>query len=246
MFKSVLLIIIVVLIILFFKTSIGISIVNRIKGTADEAINKDAGTIEGATAHYNAAIAIAKDNLDQANKNYSLSLGRLDSLEKELYSLRKQDMQLTLNINNSVDKNDDEAAKMYLEKQQQVKEKIKILEESIPELKNTVNMNKDMVDINEKNVKDLEKEKDVEIFKLKTAHATVESKNTLNGSSNKNTDRMLAKVRSNIKKAQEEAIGTQIAYENSTDTKMRRIEEKQKADDVERQLQELKKQRGKV
>ena len=57
------------------------------------------------------------------------------------------------------------------------------------------------------------------------------------------TDKMLEKVRDNVKKAQEEATGAQIAYEASTEVQTKRLDEKMKADNVNKKLEELKRQR---
>ena len=65
LFEIVVLIAVVISIVLFIArtTQIGKRVSLRVAGTADEAIQKDAATPEGAKAYYNAAIEKKEDEL---------------------------------------------------------------------------------------------------------------------------------------------------------------------------------------
>ena len=111
-------------ILLFSK--VGKRIRLRASGTADELISRDASTPEGAKAYYNTAITAKEDDYQKAYSIYTQMLGKIQTYEEQLRSLQKENMQLNLNINTCVDKNDDEGAKVYLKRQQEVNEKVDI------------------------------------------------------------------------------------------------------------------------
>lgn len=53
-------------------------------------------------------------------------------------------------------------------------------------------------------------------------------------------DKMLEKVREGIQKTKEEGIGNKIAYENSASVQQKRLDNKMKEDEIQKQLDQLK------
>ena len=104
----------------FFNSKIGKRVRIRASGTANEAIQKDASTPEGAKAYYNAAIEKKEDELQQENVRYQQMLGKISNYEDDLFHLKKDAMKADVNVNACVDRGDDEAAKVYLKEQQEL------------------------------------------------------------------------------------------------------------------------------
>ena len=69
----------------FFNSKIGKRVRIRASGTANEAIQKDAATPEGAKAYYNAAIEKKEDELQQENVRYQQMLGKISNYEDDLF-----------------------------------------------------------------------------------------------------------------------------------------------------------------
>lgn len=111
-------------ILLLFNSKIGKRVRIRASGTANEAIQKDAATPEGAKAYYNAAIEKKEDELQQENVRYQQMLGKISNYEDDLFHLKKDAMKADVNVNACVDRGDDEAAKVYLKEQQELNDKI--------------------------------------------------------------------------------------------------------------------------
>ena len=91
----------------------------------------------------------------------------------------------------------------------------------------------------EEKIKSLKVEKDKNVFTLETAE-TVKSLQSVPGTSSMEEDRMLEKVREGVKKVKEQADGTRIAYENSTDVQMKRLDKKMKDEELQKKLDALK------
>ena len=233
------LIIVICVIALLFFTKTGKRIRLRASGTADEVITKDASTPEGAKAYYNTAIAKKEEDYQKAHTVYAQMLGKIENYEDQLRSLKKENMQLDLNINSCIEKNDDEGAKVYLSRQQEVVDKIDIIKEALKELKENAALQdetlKDMFD----GLNELKSEKETAILALETAQVTKSLKATPGISSNEE-DKMLEKVRDGIKKTKEEADGNKIAYENSATVQQKRLDKKMKDDKVQKKLDQLK------
>lgn len=233
------LIIVICVIALLFFTKTGKRIRLRASGTADEVITKDASTPEGAKAYYNTAIAKKEEDYQKAHTVYAQMLGKIENYEDQLRSLKKENMQLDLNINSCIEKNDDEGAKVYLSRQQEVADKIDIIKEALKELKENAVLQdetlKDMFD----GLNELKSEKETAILALETAQVTKSLKATPGISSNEE-DKMLEKVRDGIKKTKEEADGNKIAYENSATVQQKRLDKKMKDDEVQKKLDQLK------
>lgn len=230
--------------ILLFGTKSGKRVRLRASGTADEIITKDASTPEGAKAYYNVAIEKKNNDLVAARTVYSQMLGKISNFDDQLRVLKKDAMRVKLDIQNCIDKSDDDGARVYLKKQQDIEEKIEIIKNALIELKENADLQKETVDNLESELQDLKAEKDNAILTLETAQVT-QSLQASVGMSSQEEDKMLEKVRDGIKKQKEQADGTKIAYENSTSVQQQRLDKKIKDDEIEKKLKELKAKKGK-
>lgn len=229
---------------LLFATKSGKRVRLRMSGTADEMISKDASTPEGAKAYYNVAIEKKNNDVIQARTVYSQMLGKISNFDDQLRSLKKDAMRVKLDIQSCIDKNDDDGARIYLKKQQDIEEKMEIIKNALEELKENASLQKETLETLETELEDLKAEKDNAVLTLETAQVT-KSLQAIVGSSNKEEDKMLEKVRDGIKKQKEEADGTKIAYENSTSVQQQRLDKKMKDDEIEKKLRDLKAKKGK-
>lgn len=229
---------------LLFATKTGKRVRLRMSGTADEMISKDASTPEGAKAYYNVAIEKKNNDVIQARTVYSQMLGKISNFDDQLRSLKKDAMRVKLDIQSCIDKNDDDGARIYLKKQQDIEEKMEIIKNALEELKENASLQKETLETLETELEDLKAEKDNAVLTLETAQVTKSLQATV-GSSNKEEDKMLEKVRDGIKKQKEEADGTKIAYENSTSVQQQRLDKKMKDDEIEKKLRDLKAKKGK-
>lgn len=229
---------------LLFFTKTGKRLRLRASGTADEVITKDASTPEGAKAYYNTAISKKEEEYQKAHAIYAQMLGKIENYETQLRSLKKENMQLDLNITSCVEKNDDDGAKVYLTRQQEVTDKIDIIKEAVKELKENANLQdetlKDMFD----ELNKLKSEKETSILALETAQVTKSLKATPGISTNEE-DKLLDKVRDGVKKTKEEADGNKIAYENSATVQQKRLDKKMKDEEIQKKLEQLKAARKK-
>lgn len=230
--------------ILLFGTKSGKRVRLRASGTADEIITKDASTPEGAKAYYNVAIEKKNNDLVAARTVYSQMLGKISNFDDQLRVLKKDAMRVKLDIQNCIDKSDDDGARVYLKKQQDIEEKIEIIKNALNELKENADLQKETVDNLESELQDLKAEKDNAILTLETAQVT-QSLQASVGMSSQEEDKMLEKVRDGVKKQKEQADGTKIAYENSTSVQQQRLDKKMKDDEIENKLKELKAKKGK-
>lgn len=237
-------IIVMCVIALLFFTKTGKRLRLRASGTADEVITKDASTPEGAKAYYNTAISKKEEEYQKAHAIYAQMLGKIENYETQLRSLKKENMQLDLNITSCVEKNDDDGAKVYLTRQQEVTDKIDIIKEEVKELKENANLQdetlKDMFD----ELNKLKSEKETSILALETAQVTKSLKATPGISTNEE-DKLLDKVRDGVKKTKEEADGNKIAYENSATVQQKRLDKKMKDEEIQKKLEQLKAARKK-
>lgn len=237
-------IIVICVIALLFFTKTGKRLRLRASGTADEVITKDASTPEGAKAYYNTAISKKEEEYQKAHAIYAQMLGKIENYETQLRSLKKENMQLDLNITSCVEKNDDDGAKVYLTRQQEVTDKIDIIKEAVKELKENANLQdetlKDMFD----ELNKLKSEKETSILALETAQVTKSLKATPGISTNEE-DKLLNKVRDGVKKTKEEADGNKIAYENSATVQQKRLDKKMKDEEIQKKLEQLKAARKK-
>lgn len=232
------LIIICAISVLFF-TKFGKRLRLRVSGTADEMVSRDATTPEGAKAYYNTAISKKEEDYQKAYSIYTQMLGKIQTYEEQLRSLQKEDMQLNLNINSCIDKNDDNGAKVYLKRQQEVSNKVDIIKNALKELRENSLLQKETVDNIFTELGDLKTEKENAILMLETAQVTKALQATP-GTSTREEDKMLERVRDGVRKTKEEADGNKIAYESSSTIQHQRLDKQMKNEDVDRKLQELK------
>ena len=232
------LIIICAISVLFF-TKFGKRLRLRVSGTADEMVSRDASTPEGAKAYYNTAISKKEEDYQKAYSIYTQMLGKIQTYEEQLRSLQKEDMQLNLNINSCIDKNDDNGAKVYLKRQQEVSNKVDIIKNALKELRENSLLQKETVDNIFAELGDLKSEKENAILMLETAQVTKALQAT-SGTFTREEDKMLERVREGVRRTKEEADGNKIAYESSSTVQQQRIDKQMKNEDVDRKLQELK------
>ena len=240
MMKELLFILIIICSIsVLFLTKFGKRLRLRVSGTADEMLTRDATTPEGAKAYYNTAISKKEEDYQKVYSIYTQMLGKIQTYEEQLRSLQKEDMQLNLNINSCVDKNDDNGAKVYLKRQQEVSDKVDIIKNALKELRENSFLQKETVDNIFVELGDLKAEKENAILTLETAQVTKALQATP-GTATREEDKMLEKVRDGIRRTKEEADGNKIAYESSSTVQQQRLDKRMKDEDVDRKLQELK------
>ena len=246
LFEIVVLIAVVISIVLFIArtTQIGKRVSIRVACTADEAIQKDAATPEGAKAYYNAAIEKKEDELQQENVRYQQMLGKISNYEDDLFHLKKDAMKADVNVNACVDRGDDEAAKVYLKEQQELNDKIDFIKNTLKEWKENADVQKEKVEVLQQQLNDLKAEKESAVLTLETAQAS-KAFNVTPGVSSSEEEKMLEKVRDGVKKQKEAADGARIAYESSTTVQKQRLDKKMKDDEIDKKLQELKAKKGK-
>lgn len=233
-------VILVVAVIVFFTTTkTGKRLKMRASGTVDEMISNDASTPGGVKAHYNSIISKKEDTYRTAYALYAQVEGQIQDYETQLRQLQKENMQMDLSVASCINRNDDADAKVYLAKQQEIADKIETIKTALKELKENRDMQKENLTELEEQIKSLKVEKDKNVFTLETAE-TVKSLQSVPGTSSMEEDRMLEKVREGVKKVKEQADGTRIAYENSTDAQMKRLDKKMKDEELQKKLDALK------
>lgn len=234
---------VIVVLIVLFGTAFGKRLRLRVSGTADEAITKDASTVEGAKAYYNTAIAKKEVDYQNANSVLAQTLGKIKGYEDQLRSLKKENMQLDLNINECIDKNDDEGAKVYLNRQDDVVEKMEIIKAALSELKENATLQEEVIKALLDEVNDLKSEKENAVLTLETAQVTKSLKAT--SISSDEEDKVLEKVRDGVKKTKEEADGNKIVYESSAAVQQKRLDQKMRDEQIQKKLEQLKAGKGK-
>lgn len=237
---NILYIVVAICILIFFVyTKSGKRIRLRVSGTTEEIITKDASTLEGAKAYYNTAINKKEADYKKANSIYMQMLGKITTYDAQLRNLQKENMKLDLDIEACISKDDDNSAKIYLKRQQEIKEKIDIIKVSLKELRENSALQKETVDNIYNAWEELKSEKENAILTLETSQIT-KSLQVTPGIDLNEEDKMLEKVREGVRKTKEEAEGNKLAYESSSVVQQQRLDKRMKNEDVERKLQELK------
>lgn len=243
--KILLLILIIVCVVGFlFFTTAGKRIRIRAAGTADVVASKDASTPEGAKAYYASSIEKLKNARAETNTKYSNILGYIKSYEDEIFFLKKENMQLDMNISACLDKGDDNAAKQYLTQQSTNTDKINTIKKAITDMKTMRDQTKEVLDQYDEQIENISAEKEKSLMTLEIAQ-TVQSLKSGTGYSTDETDKMLDKVRDGVKKAKLESDGVRIAYENSASVQQQRLDKQMKDDEIQRKLDQLKAARKK-
>lgn len=233
-------VILVVAVIVFFTTTkTGKRLKMRASGTADEMISNDASTPDGAKAYYNSIISKKEDSYIKANSLYTQIEGKIQNYETQLRQLQKENMQMDLSVASCIDRNDDESAKVYLAKQQEVTDKIETIKTTLKELKENRDVQKENLTALQEEIKSLKVEKDKAVFTLEAAE-TVKSLQSIPNTSTQEENKMLEKVREGVQKTKEQADGTRIAYENSADVQMKRLDKRMKDEELQKKLNSLK------
>lgn len=233
-------VILVVAVIVFFTTTkTGKRLKMRASGTVDEMISNDASTPGGVKAHYNSIISKKEDTYRTAYALYAQVEGQIQDYETQLRQLQKENMQMDLSVASCIDRNDDEGAKVYLARQQEITDKIETIKTTLKELKENRDVQKENLTALQEEIKSLKAEKDKAVFTLEAAE-TVKSLQSATSTSSQEEDRMLEKVREGIRKTKEQADGTRIAYENSADVQMKRLDKKMKDEELQKKLDALK------
>ena len=211
----------------------------RASGTADEMISNDASTPDGAKAYYNSIISKKEDSYIKANSLYTQIEGKIQNYQTQLRQLQKENMQMDLSVASCIDRNDDESAKAYLAKQQEVADKIETIKTTLKELKENRDVQKENLTALQEEIKSLKAEKDKAVFTLEAAE-TVKSLQSIPNTSTQEENKMLEKVREGVQKTKEQADGTRIAYENSADVQMKRLDKRMKDEELQKKLNSLK------
>lgn len=238
---TVLIIVILVIaaVVFFTTTKTGKRLKMRASGTADEIIGNDASTSDGAKAYYNSIIWKKEDTYAKTNSLYTQVEGKIQNYETQLRQLQKENMQMDLSVSSCIDRNDDEGAKVYLARQQEITDKIETIKTTLKELKENRDVQKENLTALQEEIKSLKAEKDKAVFTLEAAE-TVKSLQSATSTSSQEEDRMLEKVREGVQKTKEQADGTRIAYENSIDVQMKRLDKKMKDEELQKKLDALK------
>lgn len=212
----------------------------RVTGTIDEMMNHDASTPEGAAAYYNAAIEAKEEQYKQSIATLSQMMGKADSYEQQRRDLQKAKMQYELNLRKCIELGDDDAAKVYIRKQEEIDDQVQVLKQNIPVLQANAKLQQEVVDNLKDEIEALKAEKDKTILTLETSQS-IKSLKVDSHAAVTEEEKMLEKVRDGVQKSKEEAAGHQIAYENSTSVQQKRLDQRMRDADVEAKLQELKK-----
>ena len=146
---------------------------------------------------------------------------------------------MDLSVASCIDRNDDESAKAYLAKQQEVADKIETIKTTLKELKENRDVQKENLTALQEEIKSLKAEKDKAVFTLEAAE-TVKSLQSIPNTSMQEENKMLEKVREGVQKTKEQADGTRIAYENSADVQMKRLDKRMKDEELQKKLDSLK------
>jgi phage shock protein A len=234
-----------VIVLIIFGTTFGKQLRVKAKGRADEVMRQDASTPEGARDYYNAAIREKEDFYNKASVSFAEIAGKLDSSEKELYQTNKEIMKITKQINACLDENDEEFAMSYAMKKATLEAKINIIKETIEELKQAKNHQKEIRDQAAEDLQKLKEEKEITLFQMEADNQVIqlhESMDSLN--MNNETERMLDRVREGAKKTRERAEGSRIAYDSSSQAADRRLEVSERERNARQMLEEMKRKRG--
>ena len=237
---------VVVFVLIIFGTTFGKQLRVRTKGKADEVMRQDASTIDGARSYYNAVILQKEELYNKASASFAEIAGKLDSSEKDLYQTNKEIMRITKQINDCIDANDENAAMTYAMKKTTLESKIDILKDTIEELKQAKNHQKEIRDQAAEELQKLKEEKEIKLFQMEADNQIIqlhESMDSLN--TNNEAERMLDRVREGAKKTRERAEGSRIAYDSSAQALDRRLEVSERERNARQMLEEMKRQRGK-
>lgn len=136
-------ILVIAAVVFLATTKTGKRLKMRASGTADEIIGNDASTPDGAKAYYNSIISKKGDTYAKTNSLYTQIEGKIQNYETQLRQLQKENMQMDLSVASCIDRNDDEGAKVYLARQQEITDKIETIKTTLKELKENRDVQKE-------------------------------------------------------------------------------------------------------
>lgn len=233
--------IVIFIIFLFTGTATGKALKTRASGTASEIVAKDASTPDGAKAYYNVAIEKREEDYRRESAKRDQMLGKIQEFENQLRELQKQNLAYSLKTQKYVDDGDDDAAMTYLRSQKETTEKIDTIKTALKELKENLTRQGEVVSELKTSCEELKSERDKAILTLETAETTKSLRAT--DLSDRTEDKMLAKVREGVQKTKQEADGAKISYDNSAEVQRKRLDKQAKEDELQKELQNLKKNR---
>lgn len=216
----------------------------KFKGRTDEIMNQDAMTPEGAADYYNNAIREKEEKYLKANQLYTEITGKLETARKDLRAMQKEQMQKNQQMENAVNSNNDQDAMTFAMRLETLKSNIDVAKQTITELEQSVEHQKEVRDQLAMDVTSLKEEKEKTVFQLQAANQTIQLHQSIDEVASSNeSDRMLEKVREGVTKAQEKATGSRIAYESSASTQERRAEQRAREESARKRIEEMKKRR---
>lgn len=221
-------------------------LVIKLKGRTDEIMSNDAMTPEGAADYYNNAIREMEEKYSAANRLFTEVTGKLENSKKDLYSNQKELMKKNKEINSAIDSNNENEAMTLAMAQETINAKIETLKETIEELEQSKNHQKEVRDQLAVELEALKQEKEATIFRLQADQQIIQLHESVDAIAPSNeSDRMLERVREGANKTRERATGSRIAYETSATTQERRAEQNARERAARERVEEMKRQRGK-
>lgn len=224
----------------FFK-----QLVIRFRGKTDEIVRQDASTPEGATAYFNDAIEEKRKLYERAEESYREISGKVSMAETDEHNLRREMIGNDKLINECLERNDENGAKVYAMKKVTLQEKLKVKQETIKEYKKTQQQQQEVRDTIKQELDELKEEKERTVYQLEADRQIISLHEGMNTSaSSSENDHVLERVREGAKKTRERAVGAQVAYDTSAEGMERKMEAQERnraADDV---LAEMKRRRS--
>lgn len=239
-------IVVAVIVLIIFGTTFGKKLRVKMNGRTEELFNNDASTVEGAKDYFNSAIRQKEEFYNKASQSFAEISGKLDSSEKELYQTNKEIMKVSVQIGKCIDEGNEDDAMSYAMKKATLESKTDILKNTIEELKQAKEHQKEIRDQAAEDLQKLKEEKEITIYQMEADRQVIqlhESMDSLN--TNNETDRMLERVREGAKKTREKAEGSRIAYDTSAQAADRRLEASERERNARQIVEDMKRQRGK-
>ena len=241
----VLIAIVVILVVIFLNSSFGKQLRVKLKGRTDEVMRQDASTPEGAKDYYNAAIRDKEEFYNKASTTYAEISGRLDSAEKDLYNANKEIMRITKEINACLDNNDENSAMQYAMKKETVENKIKVLKDTIEEMKQAKMHQEEIRNQASSDLQKLKEEKEQVLFQMEADSQIIELHQSMDSMNmNNESERMLERVREGAKKTRRRAEGSRIAFDSSVQAQDMRLEASERERNARQTIEEMKRKRG--
>lgn len=218
----------------------------KFRGRTDEIANQDASTPEGAKDYYNVAIREKEVFYNKASSLYTEICGKVDASEKELYNTRKELMKIENEIKRCLDANNEDDALQFAMKKETVDSKIEVLQNTIKELKEAEQHQKEVRDQAATDLNELKQEKERVVYELESNRQIIDIHESMDENNiTSESNRMLERVREGAKKTKEKARGSRIAYESSAQAMDRRLEHTARENSARETLERIKRERNK-